>query len=386
MGFGASLVISPSGNGLFTLQGVGLTDVQGIDATISYDSSTLSGPQVVQGGLIAGAMMVANPNVPGIIRIAVVKAVSISGSGIIATINFSNAAGGTGNILSLNANVINSRGARLDVQTQIVNPVAGTGSSDSGSTTQSSTDATASNSTTGTGQHYLGPAGAILPSESAVSVEQKPSPMSSPDPQTPYSTKQGPTETAMEPVPENQNRPYSSKSPTVTCKTVIHKSVLEAFREFKGKRTLKALTTLFEKASIPGVRQEPAIALSDGKTRVKVYITIASTGKDAPNFAVKSAKLVSLKRDNNAWIIETLPDRKTYDSSVIVLDNGILTTIPLTVAPPIDLDTGKINISDAILSDRNKSGTGGYINDYIITANYLFMVNSLTSRSKVEKK
>jgi hypothetical protein len=37
--YGAGLIISSTGNGVFTLQGVGLADVAGIDATIRYDTT-----------------------------------------------------------------------------------------------------------------------------------------------------------------------------------------------------------------------------------------------------------------------------------------------------------------------------------------------------------
>jgi hypothetical protein len=184
---GANLIISSSGNGVFTLQGAGLSDVAGIDATISYDTSTLSSPRVVQGGLIAGAMMAANPNTPGLIRIAAVKANPVNGSGTIATINFATAAGSSGKILSLNAKLINGSGVPLDVQTQIVNPTTGTGSSDTATTTQTTTDTAELNSTAGLGQRYLGPAGATLPSESGDPANLKASPASSPDPPAPNS-------------------------------------------------------------------------------------------------------------------------------------------------------------------------------------------------------
>jgi hypothetical protein len=203
-------------------------------------------------------------------------------------------------------------------------------------------------------------------------------------------------ETAAEPVPEKQIPPASSATPSVAEKTTNYKSVLDFFREYTGKRNLKAFVALFDKASIRGVRQEPAVALSDGKTKVKLFVLIPSTGKEAPNFAVKNAKLISLKPDGNAWVIETLPDEKTYDSSVTVLDNGLLTRIPLTIAPPIEMDVVKVHANgDNEIMPTRRAGTAkdavspkkidavrNYVDDYIFTANYIVRKNSTVEDKK----
>jgi hypothetical protein len=197
-------------------------------------------------------------------------------------------------------------------------------------------------------------------------------------------------------VPEKQIPLASSVTPSFAGKTIVYKSALDFFREYTGKRTLKAFKALFDKASMPGVRQEPAVALSDGNTRVKVFIRIPLTGKEAPNFGAKKAKLISLKPDGNTWVIETLPDKKAYDSAIIILDNGSATRIPLTIAPPMDIDIGKIDAAgDSEITSMKERGTAehplfdkksdkvrNYVDDYIFTANYIVKKNSTTEFKK----
>ncbi len=393
------MIISSSGNGVYSLQGIGLVDVAGIDVAINYDSASLSSPRIVQGGLISGAMMVVNPNVPGNIHIAAVKASPIAGSGVIATIYFSTVAGGSGKILSLSANVINGNGARLDVQTQVLNPDnSGNISSDIGSgspgsiTTpdQSASNTVSSGSEAGTETHYPGPTGVSLPSDSEEATIKKASPEQSPDEPGSHSGEAITTETAERNIPETQNTPISSSAFSTGGKSVVYKSVLDLFREYTGERSLKAFTALFGKASMPGIRQEPAVALSDGKTRVKVFIRLPATGKYAPNFSLKNAKFVSLEKEGEEWVIEALPDRNACDSSVTVLDNGTISTIYLTVAPPMDIDSGKIvtrgKSGAKSTEDRGSAGNrftvkksgknGNYLEDYIATANDIVKRNA----------
>ena len=82
----ASVIASPTGDGVYAVQGIGLSGVSGLDITVTYDSSTLGNPRVVQGNLLANAVFVANPNVPGVIRIGALSTSGFSGSGVLAAI------------------------------------------------------------------------------------------------------------------------------------------------------------------------------------------------------------------------------------------------------------------------------------------------------------
>lgn len=375
---GASLIISSSGNGVFTLQGVGLADAWGIDATISYDTSTLTNPRVEQGSLIAGALMAANPNTPGIVRIAAVKSVSISGSGIVATISFDTAPENGGKILSLNAKVVNGSGARLNVATQVNNPATSTVSSDTTIDTQAIAGTSSSHSTAGQEQRYLGPTGINYPSGSEEYASRKAQADDHPEEPAPGTGETVPVET-LERVKPEITKPAGAATVTSTeCKPASYKSVLEAFREYTGTRTIKALRVLFDTASFPGIRQEPGVVLSDGKTIVKVLVQMPSTVKEPPNFVLVNAKLISLKPDRNSWAIEALPEKNVNDADISVMANGCITQIPLIIARPMDAgkykEYGNANFSSSgRKAPKNPKCTKDtrYLDDYIFVANYI---------------
>jgi hypothetical protein len=181
-------------------------------------------------------------------------------------------------------------------------------------------------------------------------------------------------------------------------KYVPIKSVLEQFRLFQGEKSPKTLMALF-KNTAEGVRQEPPVALSDGGTRVKVIIERPSSGKAAPNFALKGAKLESLKMEgDSAWVVEVLPNKGVYEAKVTMLQDGTITEIPLTVAPPIPA-AGKIGEGEKLTEadfnrflnergtekaprfDQNGDGKRDYIDDYIFTANFI-VKNASTIKEK----
>jgi hypothetical protein len=163
-------------------------------------------------------------------------------------------------------------------------------------------------------------------------------------------------------------------------------SVLEAFRNYQGEKSPKTLVDLFTKA-MAGTRQEPPIALSDGQGVVRLFVEVSGNG--APNFALKGAKLVSIKTaEDSTWVVEALPDQGGYDAQVTVMQGGTFRQIPLTVAPPLPAALkfgagGKLAEADfnrflketgtekAPRFDLNGDGKRDYIDDYIFTANYL---------------
>ncbi len=375
------------------MQGFSLTNAAGIDVTIAYDTSTLSDPRVVRGDQLSGAMMAANTNTPGIIRIAAVKNGAMGETGVIASISFNTAEGSNGKILSLGANVIDSSGSRIGVATQVINPADPSDSRDNSDTSQNS-----SNSSGGSGQRYLGSAGATLPPEPGLPAGSESASDGNAEQPVPATGETGPAESA-EVASKSED---TSSTPPAAGKDVIYKGMLDYFREYSGKRSLKAFMDLFEKASMPGISQDPPVALSDGKTIVKVMIQLPSAGKKAPSFSVKKAKWISLNTVDKGWMIEVLPDRNAYDSAVTVLNNGATTEIPLTVAPPTDMDSAGIEAAmreneDGEADKRDASGGKSrhkkksaakvdYKKDYALTANYIVKMNTKATLSKQKKK
>lgn len=402
--YAALFTISSSGNGVFALQGAGLAGVGAIDATISYDTATLSNPHVVQGGLLSGATMLANTNSPGVVRIGVISTNVITGSGVVATISFDRPGGGAGKILSLYVVTVNSTGVSLAAQSQVINPaeintpspVAETPASD----TPTASEEPPLSPATDTGQGYTAPGSINIPGKTGEPPTQQSAP-NNPQEQPSMETKGGqPEETAAETLPDQQSPATEPTPASPEKKQVVYKSVLERFREFKDNKTPKSLAALFDMEPIPNVRQEPVIALSDGKTRVKVTIQSMPTGKEAPNFALKGAKLIALEKKGGAWLIEALPEMKAYEAAITVLHDGSRTDIPLTVAPPLEagnapaggLSEAGFNLflkergtSKAPRFDLNGDGVRNYIDDYIFTANHILKISQKPNKLSGKK-
>jgi hypothetical protein len=160
-------------------------------------------------------------------------------------------------------------------------------------------------------------------------------------------------------------------------------SVLERFRTHTGPRTPAALTALFDAPIAAGIRQQPAVVLSDGATPVTISVAVGSSDSRAPNVAFNGAQLISLKRSKaDEWDIEALPAVGTWNASLLLLTDSTTREIPLTVAPalPKEIDLSERGfiafLGDAKASaqppqDLNDDGRHDYLDDFIFAANYL---------------
>jgi hypothetical protein len=391
--FAAVLSLSSSGNGVYLLQGADFSDVGALDATITYDASTLSNPRVGQGSLLSGALMVANANSPGVIRIAVASTKSISGTGPVAVINFSLPAGSAGKVLSLSVRLLNGNGVQLPVQTSVSNPSASSAgsesetkdSSDSASETTSNTTSDA-NTVADTNKSQYNGVGTTTPvaGTDREDVERKAASEEKSVSETGRNSEEPGTESVSKPEEKAESREISSDSDLSG-----YKSVLQRFSEFRGKKTEKTLTKLFDSVDAQGIRQDPPVVLSDGKSKVKLFIVDQPGRKTAPNFAVTKGNFVSLNKDGNIWVFEIVPDRKTYETALTIISDGNRYEIPLTVAPPVDLGgylggNAKQSGFERFLLDRvagkdrrcdlNGDGNMDYVDDYIFTANFIATV------------
>lgn len=363
----ATISVSSTGNAVFELKAIGLEGVGGMYITIGYDASSLTNPRVVQGGLVSGWMMIPNTDVPGSVRIAMLdtQVKGISGAGSIATISFDQSGVTPGKILSLNAELVDTKRAKIASQVQIFNPVETTTvlQQTTANTTSTPSQTTDSDTTSPSNEKAL----------------QAPSPQ-----QTPFQPEQKSTETAQKPDIETQGKVIEPPAANTERKTVIHKSVLKRFQDYRGERTPQALIALFKQSAIPGMRQEPPIALSDGKSSIRVFIESVSAGNEAPNFVLKGAKLASLKMEgDNTYLLVIMPEAKVYEATVTVLRNDTLTEFPLTIAPLPVMKTGILSEENfkaflkrsetekAFIFDLNGDGGWNYIDEYILTANYL---------------
>ena len=182
----------------------------------------------------------------------------------------------------------------------------------------------------------------------------------------------------------SQAAPPAGQPPAVTeTQAVTDVPVLERFRSYTGQRTIEELSALFNQPASTIVRQQPAIAISDGRTAVLITARIAPEDGHAINFSLDGATLVSLKKiKTDEWQIKALPNQGTVAMSLLVLHGTVSTTYPLIAAPPLPpaADAGlqgfqeyldKSGDAEAATMDLNGDGHIDYQDDYIYTANYL---------------
>lgn len=176
---------------------------------------------------------------------------------------------------------------------------------------------------------------------------------------------------------------------TPTRNVHAHTSVLDRFREFKGNASLEKYVSFFEQDMLLGYRQDPVVALSGGKSTVRLTFISIPGKRNASETALAGGQLVSLAKDpeqSNTWIAEIQPARGEISAHFSIPQTDIIIVYPLTIAPKanIDLDgSGSVTKADFDLFlkergsvkkprfDLNADGKRDYIDDYIFTANYV---------------
>ncbi|HSB35084.1 MAG TPA: hypothetical protein VLG39_11555 [Nitrospirota bacterium] len=176
-------------------------------------------------------------------------------------------------------------------------------------------------------------------------------------------------------------------------------SVLELFRDYRGERTPEAFTALFDQKQTVGFRQDPPVALSDGKAVVRLLFVSTADRKNISDVALTGARVVAAMKDTeatNTWIIAVLPEKGTDEVTMALLQHDVLMVYPVTVAPKIDIDldrSGNVTEEDfriflnergtprAPAFDLNGDGVRDFRDDYLFTANYLALNPARESRA-----
>jgi hypothetical protein len=160
-------------------------------------------------------------------------------------------------------------------------------------------------------------------------------------------------------------------------------SVVQRFREFRGKREVEALVALFGRGLSDMIAQEPPVALSDGKTPVCITLQMQQKGGNAPNVALSDAKLLQVRKDGEKkWLITALPNQGTWNASLIIQTDEYIIEFPLVVAPKVEMpqDITRRNFIaelDHFISELVQGGKGENdplrrsLYEYFFTANYL---------------
>lgn len=392
-GMAASTVaITPAGNSSFIVQGSGVENAAAMDIIINYDTTTLSSPQVAQGAMISGAMMAVNDSVPGSLRLGIIRTTPIKGTGVIATVTFVQKGDAAGNIIALKVSLSNIDGKPLPVLARVSNPATAAPDNGSSGTSQDAQPATAAGSPA--------PAGGGLPAVPLIGPALSETSASAGSKEQTSALSAG-TDPASELMGTSRSATLSADAAGMTASAETSgkkiqriKSVLDRFRDYKGERTRKAFARLFEQDDMTGFRQYPPVALSDGKSAVRVSFICNASSKTAADVAVMGARFVSIKKDpdySSTWIVTLVPEKDSYEVSLAVSQGDRKMVYPLTVAP----QAGSVKNTPVVATDREfdvylkgkgQEGTAAkqkrYLTDYIVTANYLVAQQKIQASAK----
>jgi len=189
--------------------------------------------------------------------------------------------------------------------------------------------------------------------------------------------------TELPPVKKQIPEPLKTMPPAM----VSYRANLESFRTYRGEKSPAIFTALISRVISPTIHQEPLVALSDGKTTLKIFVHLGHGDGSSPNFALTGATLISLYKDpasSFSWVVEALPKANITKAGMTILTNTDLIEYPLTLAPPV---TGISAVEADFITflkdsgasppkrDLNGDGKHDYLDDFIYTANYLTRKN-----------
>jgi len=428
------VTVTQSSETVYTVNVTDVVKASAIDFTITYDASTLSDPVILSGPVATAAGAMQFPNVDakrGVLRVVYIttaRGAFINDNGLLATVTFTKKGTVPSRPPELKSEMFSDTGAQISVES-IVTPPAGaeivgtSGTSDStvAATTTTNNNNNTNNNSLNTGinpmsanqtvqnpvetmgsvtkgtSNQSGSQTTIVEYQSAVpNVAQENSSTqhdvrSVPESSSPQPSQQVSSnvlqDDAAQVLSDKENTSVLKKTATVPLENIKSlDSVAERFRTYKGPRTLKGFSVLFDdkKNRAAGVVQIPKIAVSDGKKIVTVKITLPA-GSAVPSFSLKGANLKGLKNSSDKSLeLEVVPQKGKSDVRLSLVMTKDMAEIPLLVVPQVPMDI--IGLSDQAVEnllskadsknkvpvyDLNSDGKQDYLDDYILVAHWL---------------
>lgn len=371
-GLAATVRVVEAGATQLVIKGEGLSNVAAGEITLQWQSPPSGTVAVSQGGLVKGAMFVANTNLPGQVRIAFASTSPFEGTGTIGVVT-TNSSGGVLPVVSvLRVSLRDPAGKALAVQSIVqipksvdTVPLPASEPSQSGEPIMKDVSHRGNRFTVGSG-----PAPMDNQPEVQAIIERSDTEKELPGDEVEVEADLATPVEAREP---KEDADLGKAPPEVVFASVP--SILSRFLDYEGKRNPPALQALYSDARAEWVRQIPWIVMSDGVTPVRVVVSgIKAVGK--VDLLVAGAKLLGSEfSEDGALAIEVVPDRGTWEASLHVLLPGQLVEYPLTVVPfwQVDLDrSGDISEQDfERYLDTKTNEPRQELADYIFTGNYL---------------
>jgi len=404
--FAASVTVVPTGNpSSYSVEGIGMDGVTGIQLDIAYDPASLGAPSVTKAGLASGAQFAETHAIRGLIKIAVINKTVFSGSGPIAAITFASKSG-TGGILSVSYNMLNDSSLSLasnfneTVETAPEAAIAAENLQLSESATAQAAQAaqavqavqtaqTAQAARTGNLSEQVSPGTVTLPSD----LQQRPDTPGPPPPTLPDATSAEKTAVAQA---AEQDQPSGTPPPEIKSAVaphhVVYQGISERFQKYGGSKKLSDMAELFADRTPQNFRQEPAILLSDGASTAVLAINLQPGISPSVKFAVNGGKLLSCRQDQQnqeRWVLEVLPGADSVKVTVTAIGATADFEYPLTVAPRVKTELAldeqgwkrflkETGTTKAPLHDLNNDGVRDHLDEFVFVANYLDKIKAQT--------
>lgn len=340
--------IQPNGPGSFVLTGENVIGVQDLDIEIDYDRNILVHPNVMA---IGGDIRQIKQNVPGTVFLSIFRPVADPLLQIFVNFEEAGAGDSTKGIYHVSASVRNT------------------------TAWPSEPDA---NSLGGQTDEPVVPEDVSSPAQAGNTVPNAMAPNNN-SAAAPEGTRRtnAPVSVPGASSPANAGRQVQIEK--ITLLTREEKSILQRFKKFKGEDDLSSFVALFRLSQGERCKQEPAIAISDGKTPVTILIDVQSDGTHSTGIALSEATLISKEAREKDIVITVLPNEGTWDVRLVTFAGGEILDYPIVVAPPVDLigvvdENNFLEALQAYLNGRSsalKRKNEMYLSEYIFTANYL---------------
>ncbi|MBJ6725075.1 cohesin domain-containing protein [Geomesophilobacter sediminis] len=359
------------GNNTFVLSGANFERVGRVELSFAYDTALLTNPRATPKATFPGASLTQGDDAGGNVGLTVVSDQPMTGSGPLGTIAFDAAGDSSGAITALNGKVFSANGERLPVFFSVTNPTPQLDPNDPDDEPMIRERERKGETARGGGVSYVPPEAAAAPQGSG------------PDGASAATETAAAGGASLDPAPSPGQAAARDGGQPGDGHPV---SVLERLHRFAGERTVQSLIALFQPESSARFTQNPAVAIADGSTPVRVTVTGVSPGL-APRFTFNSARYRSHRKlADDAWLVEAVPDKGALRAEITVFEGERQRQVPLVAAPAVRVDLitpGKVTEADfeLFLSERgtaehpahdlNGDGRRDYLDDYIFTANYL---------------
>lgn len=288
-----------SSDNSFTLNATGLVNAISIEIVVGYDSSSLSNP-VVSKGLFTARTQLDSVSEDGLVKISLSrpKNFPLAGSGTLANLKFSPTGDLPGKLTFISAYYLDREDHQINLPASIVNPA-----------------------------DPVDPAG--LSSNTSPAKSKLPQPRSTAGPRgAPQSSSQIP-----DPLLPTQESGLQSRREDAARAYLKIPSVLERFRESPASVPAHVL---FQRENTEGIRQDPEVVLTDGRTPVTVTVQFDRSDDTVPNFYLDGLHLFKLSASaENKWVLTLLPEKGSYAARMIIVSDRSVVEFPLVVAPPV---------------------------------------------------